>query len=206
MFLVQEILQFGNGRNTEAVARLNWIHSLMQPAPGFLGAQICQYLGNSMRHLILRMWEDKEAFEAFRATPDGSGYSASRPPGIYEGQPCGRQWTLASEMQGRVEGNFLIRAEVDVADGRWDDYMTLKKAQDRIHQAAGGLVYAWHFRQLDADDGALLLIRKTNRDDHMRYVESLMKSQLRDTGPQNTSTPRGDYMEYYEVIDETKPS
>ena len=90
---------------------------------------------------------------------------------------------------------------MDIADGRWDDYMTLKKAQDRIHQAAGGLVYSWNFRQLDADNGGLLLIRKTSRAHHMRYVESLMKSQLRDTGPQNTSKPRGDYMEYYEVID-----
>ena len=59
---MQEILQVANGRNKEAVQRLNWIHSLMQPQPGFVGAQVSQYLGNSMRHLILRMWEDKEAF------------------------------------------------------------------------------------------------------------------------------------------------
>lgn len=205
MYLVQEILHFGNGRNTEAVKRLNWIHSLMQPQPGFIGAQICQYLGNSERHLILRMWDDKESFQAFRATPEGSGYSKDRPPGIYEGQPCGREWTLTTETKGRVEGNFLIRCEFDIADGRWDDYMTVKKAQDRIHQAAGGLVYSRNFRQLDADNGALLLIRKTSREDHMRYVESLMKSQLRETGPQGTSTARGQYMEYYEVIDEAAP-
>ena len=32
-----------------------------------------------------------------------------------------------------------------------------------------------------------------------------MKAQLRDTGPQGTSTPRGDYMEYYEIISEVTP-
>ena len=177
----------------------------MQPQPGFVGAQVCQYLGNSMRHLILRMWEDKESFTAFRATPEGSGYSKDRPPGLYEGQACGREWRLLQESNGLAEGNFLIRCEFDVVDGRWDDYLTVKKAQDRIHREAGGLQYARNYQQIDAENGALLLVRKTSRDFHMRYVESLLKSQLRDTGPQGASTTRGDYMEYYEVISEVTP-
>jgi len=205
MFLVQEILQVANGRNKEAVNRLNWIHSLMQPQPGFVGAQVCQYLGNSMRHLILRMWDDKESYQAFRETPDGSGYSKNRPPGLYEGQPCGREWRLLQETTGLAQGNFLIRCEFDIAEGRWDDYLTVKKAQDRIHREAGGLQYARNYQQLDADNGALLLVRKTGREDHMKYVESLLKSALRETGPQGTSTARGDYMEYYEIIDEVAP-
>ena len=205
MFLVQEILQVANGRNKEAVNRLNWIHSLMQPQPGFVGAQICQYLGNSMRHLILRMWDDKESYQAFRETPDGSGYSKNRPPGLYEGQPCGREWRLLQETTGLAQGNFLIRCEFDVAEGCWDVYLTVKKAQDRIHREAGGLQYARNYQQLDADNGALLLVRKTGREDHMKYVESLLKSALRETGPQGTSTARGDYMEYYEIIDEMTP-
>ena len=205
MYLVQEILQVANGRNREAARRLNWIHSLMQPQPGFVGAQVCQYLGNSMRHLILRMWDDKESFQAFRETPEGSGYSKDRPPGLYEGQPCGREWRLLLESTGLAKGSFLIRCEFDIAEGRWDDYLTVKKAQDRIHREAGGLQYARNYQQLDADNGALLLVRKTSRDDHMRYVESLLKSALRDSSPQGVSTARGDYMEYYEIIDEMTP-
>ena len=98
--LSQEVLRFGNGRNREAVERLHWIHSLMQPQPCFVCAQVCAYLGNSSRHLILRMWEDKASFEAFRATPEGSGYSRNRPEGIYEAQPCGREWELSAETLG----------------------------------------------------------------------------------------------------------
>ena len=104
-----------------------------------------------------------------------------------------------------AEGNFLIRCEFDIVDGRWDDYLTVKKAQDRIHREAGGLQYARNFQQLDAENGALLLVRKTSRNFHMRYVESLLKAQLRDTGPQGASTTRGDYMEYYEIISEVTP-
>ena len=205
MYLMQEILQVANGRNTEAVKRLQWIHSLMQPQPGFVCAQIAQYLGNSMRHLVLRMWEDREAFDAFRATPEGAGYPQSRPEGLYEGQPCGRDWRLLQESTGRAVGNFLIRSEFDVSHDRWDDYLTIRKAQDRIHREAGGFQYAWNFKELGEGDGALLLVRKTGREAHMVYVESMLKSQLRDTSPTGVSTPRGDYMEYYEIIDETTP-
>ncbi|MDE2900066.1 MAG: antibiotic biosynthesis monooxygenase [Chloroflexota bacterium] len=205
MYLMQEILQVANGRNGEAVKRLQWIHSLMQSQPGFVRAQIAQYLGNSMRHLVLRMWEDRESWDAFRATPEGSSYPQSRPEGLYAQQPCGRDWRLLQESNGRATGNFLVRSEFDVAHDRWDDYLTIRKAQDRIHREAGGFQYAWNFKELGEGDGALLLVRKTGREDHMVYVESMLKSQLRDTSPQGVSTPRGDYMEYYEIIDEVTP-
>lgn len=205
MYLMQEILQVANGRNKEAVKRLQWIHSLMQPQPGFVRAQIAQYLGNSMRHLVLRMWDDQNSWQAFRETPEGSSYPQSRPEGLYAQQPCGRDWNLLQESSGRATGSFLIRSEFDVAHDRWDDYLTIRKAQDRIHREAGGFQYAWNFKELGEGDGALLLVRKTSRDDHMVYVESMLKSQLRDSSPQGVSTPRGDYMEYYEIIDEVTP-
>ena len=206
MYLVQEVLHVANGKNPEAVKRLNWIHSLMQPQPGFVGAQVCAYMGNSSRHLILRMWEDKAAFEAFRATPEGSGYSKNRPPGLYEGQPCGREWELLQETAGPDTGSFLIRGEFTVNDGRWDDYLAVREAQGALQLESGGLQYARNFRQLDTENGALALVRKTGKEDHMRYVESLTKSDLRNTAPPGHSAPRsGEYMEYYEIIDEVTP-
>ena len=203
MYLVQEILRFGNGRNSEAVKRLNWIHSLMQPNPGFTGAQVCAYLGNSSRHLILRMWEDKEAFLAFRATPDGSGYSKNRPEGIYEGQPCGREWELAAETAGPATGNWLMRGEFDIAEGRWDDYLTLRGMQDGMHLSSGGLVVSRQFKQLDAENAALMLIRKTGRADHLKYMENENLPGANPDRPRGTFTARGN--EYYEIIDETLP-
>ena len=203
MYLVQELLRFGNGRNREAVARLHWIHSLMQPQPGFLGAQVCAYLGNSSRHLILRMWQDKDAFLAFRATPDGAGYSASRPQGIYEAEPCGREWELAAETLGPHSGDWLMRGEFDIAQGRWDDYLKLRAMQDRMHLASGGLVLSRQFKQLDADNTALMLIRKTGRQDHLQYMENENAPGANDDRPRGTFTARGN--QYYEIIDETLP-
>ena len=200
MYLVQEILHFGTGRNSEAVKRLNWIHTLMQPNPGFVAAQICSYLGNSSRHLILRMWEDKESFMAFRATPEGQSYSQNRPEGIYEGQPVGREWEDIIDTQGTDKGNFLIRGVFDITEGRWDDYISLRKSQDEVHQKMGGLQYSRNFRQLDQENSALMLIRKTSREDHLKYMESHLVTDLRSTGPTGTFTPQGN--EYYEIIDE----
>ena len=203
MYLVQEILHFGNGRNSEAVKRLNWIHSLMQPQPGFVCAQVCAFLGNSSRHLVLRMWEDKDAFLAFRATPDGSGYSANRPPGIYEGQPCGREWDLAAETLGPATGDWLMRGEFDIAEGRWDDYFTLRKMQDEAHLSSGGLVVARQLKQVDAENAALMLIRKTGRADHLKYMENENQPGANPDRPRGTFTARGN--EYYEIVDETLP-
>ena len=200
MYLVQEILHFGTGRNSEAVNRLKWIHSLMQPNPGFVAAQICSYLGNSSRHLILRMWEDKESFIAFRSTPDGQGYSKNRPEGIYESQPVGREWEDIIDTPGSDKGNFLIRGVFDIAEGRWDDYISLRRSQDEVHLKMGGLQYSRNFKQLDEENSALMLIRKTSREDHLKYMESHVLADLRATGPTGTFTPKGN--EYYEIIDE----
>lgn len=200
MYLVQEILHFGTGRNSEAVNRLKWIHSLMQPNPGFVAAQICSYLGNSSRHLILRMWEDKESFMSFRATPDGQGYSKNRPEGIYEGQPVGREWEDIIDTPGSDKGNFLIRGVFDITEGRWDDYISLRRSQDEVHLKMGGLQYSRNFKQLDEENSALMLIRKTSREDHLKYMESHVLADLRATGPAGTFTPKGN--EYYEIIDE----
>jgi heme-degrading monooxygenase HmoA len=201
MYLLQEILHFGTGRNSEAIKRLNWIHSVMQPNPGFVAAQICSYLGNSSRHLILRMWEDKESFTAFRATDGGQSYSKNRPEGIYEGQPVGREWEDIIDTPGDAKGNFLIRGIFDITEGRWDDYTTLRKSQDEVHKQTGGLQYSRNFKQLDEENQALMLIRKTSREDHLKYMESHLLADVRRSGPSGTFTAKGN--EYYEIIDET---
>ena len=172
----------------------------MQPNPGFVAAQICSYLGNSSRHLILRMWEDKESFMSFRATPDGQGYSKNRPEGIYEGQPVGREWEDIIDTPGSDKGNFLIRGVFDITEGRWDDYISLRRSQDEVHLKMGGLQYSRNFKQLDEENSALMLIRKTSREDHLKYMESHVLADLRATGPAGTFTPKGN--EYYEIIDE----
>jgi hypothetical protein len=45
-----------------------------------------------------------------------------------------------------------------------------------------------------------MLIRKTSREDHLKYMESHLLADLRTTGPTGTFTAKGN--EYYEIIDE----
>ncbi len=100
MFLLQEVLRVRNTRQTEAVKRLNWIHGLMQPNPGFVSAVVARYLGNPTDYLILRAWADKDAYLAFRQTPDGSELPEGPPRGPVRG-PAGRPRVAARD---RFEG------------------------------------------------------------------------------------------------------
>ena len=112
----------------------------------------------------------------------------------------GREWVDIIDSSGTEKGNFLMRGVYEIPVGRWDDYITLRKGQDQLHQQTGGLQYIRNFRQLDEDNSALLLIRKTSREDHMKYMESPLLTELRAKGPQGTFTTRGH--EYYEIIEE----
>ena len=78
MYVRNEILVFTPGRGKEGLERLNWIHSLMAPHAGFRDAIVAKYLGDATRHTIMRFWENEEAYDAFRASPDGN-YSSNRP-------------------------------------------------------------------------------------------------------------------------------
>jgi len=85
MFVLQEILRVRNTRQSEAVKRLNWIHGLMQPQPGFVGATVSRYLGNPTDYLILRAFESGDAYRAFRHT----NVSADLELDLRVGEPSG---------------------------------------------------------------------------------------------------------------------
>ena len=204
MFLLQEVLRVRNTRQTEAVKRLNWIHGLMKPNLGFVSAVVARYLGNPTDYLILRAWDDKDAYLAFRQTPDGQNYPKDRPEGLYEGLPVGREWQLEIDSKGSVPGNFLVRSLYRVAPENAGEFIENRRRHDGLALKVPGTASLQTLRCLDKDsehsDTFLCLARRTDRDAYNAYLESDESAQYRQ------GNRRGLYStlstECYEVVNE----
>lgn len=207
MFLLQEILRFNQRRQTEGIKRLQWIHSLMQPHPGFVKGQISRYLGNPTDYLILRMWDSQDAYQKFRESPDGN-YGKSRPEGLYEGVPVGRMWELAIDTQGGVPGNFLVRSIYQPAEGRAQDFIENRKRHDKLFlqvpRQSG--IQTWQCTDTEGIGAGtfLCLARRVDRDAYNEYLESPQAEEYR------KGNERGLYKtvstELFEVVDEVTPA
>jgi heme-degrading monooxygenase HmoA len=208
MFLVQEILRVRNTRQSEAIKRLNWIHSLMQPQPGFAWALVARYLGNPTDYLILRVFESGDAFRAFRQTEDGQNYSKSRPEGLYEGVPVGRQWDLRIDSAGSVKGDYLVRSVYGVGPDDAEEFIENRKRHDGLALQVPGTASLQTFACLDDTEehkGTFLCIaRRTDRDAYNAYLESPQSAEYRQGNRRGLYKTLG--TECYEVVDEVFPS
>jgi heme-degrading monooxygenase HmoA len=207
MFLLQEVLRVRNTRQTEAIKRLNWIHGLMQPNRGFVSGVVACYLGNPTDYLILRAWDDRDAYLAFRQTPDGQDYPKSRPEGLYEGLPVGREWQLEIDSPGSVSGAYLVRSVYRVAPENAGEFIENRRRHDGFALRVPGTAGLQTFRCLDKDsehsDTFLCLARRTDRDAYNAYLESPESAEYR------SGNRRGLYAtlstDCYEVVDEVLP-
>jgi heme-degrading monooxygenase HmoA len=207
MYALQEVLRVSNSRQTEAIKRLQWIHSLMKPQPGFVRAQVSRFLGNPTDYLILRVWDSAGDWARFRETPDGANYPKSRPEGLYEGLPVGRNWELAIDSPGSGPGSYLVRSIYKVADGRGDEFVENRLRHDKLALEVAGTAGLQTFRCTDDDaenrDTFLVLGRRTGRDAYNAYLESKQAAEYR------AGNTRGLYRtqatECYEIVDEITP-
>ena len=83
MYLHLELKTMATERLGVAVARLNYLHTLMSKTPGFVDAQICEFLGNPGQYLVTRTWQDQASHQAYRQSDASKEFAASRP-----GQRC----------------------------------------------------------------------------------------------------------------------
>jgi len=207
MFLLQEILRVRNTRQSEAITRLNWIHGLMKPNAGFVRGIVARYLGNPTDYLILRAWDDRDAYLAFRATPDGQDYPKSRPEGLYEGLPVGREWDLKIDSPGSIEGDYMVRSIYRVGPDDANEFIENRRRHDGLALQVPGTAGLQTLRCLDGDsehsDTFLCLARRTNRDAYNAYLESPQSAEYR------AGNRRGLYStvstECYEIVDEVLP-
>ena len=207
MFLLQEILKVRNTRQSEAVKRLNWIHNLMKPHPGFAGAIVARYLGNPTDYLILRMWDSGESYRTFRQTDDGQNYPKSRPEGLYEAVPVGREWELKIDSPGSVSGDYLVRSIYRVAPENAQEFIENRQRHDglalQVPGTAGLQTYQCQDTDSEHSDTFLCIARRTDRDAYNAYLESPQSAEYR------SGNRRGLYStvstECYDVVDEVRP-
>ena len=199
MFLINEILNFGVGRRQEALDRLAWIHALMSPHDGFVRAIVAKYLGDGTRHTILRLWQDEEAYRAFRATPDGS-YGKGRPEGLYVNDPVVPQWNSITAEDHIGTGAFLVKTQWQVPEDTWDAF---DAANQRVEQLALtlGLKGVNEFRATDRSEG-LTLGRFESRAAYERLLDSPDFSAIRREMPEGIERIS---VGCYEVVSDVLP-
>ncbi len=208
MYALQEILRVSNSRQNEAIKRLQWIHGLMKPSPGFVKAQVSRFLGNPTDYLILRIWDSQEDWTNFRATPDGQNYPKDRPEGLYEGLPVGRNWERVINSPAGATGNYLVRSIYKVGDGHTgDEFIANRERHDGLAVQVPGTVGLETWRCTDDTEenkGTFLcLARRVDRDAYNDYLQSPQAAEYR------KGNVRGMYKtlstECYEVVDELLP-
>ena len=200
MYVLNEVLVFGLGRRKEALERLSWIHGLMSPHDGFKQAIVAKYLGDSLRHTIMRFWEDEEAYQAFRATPDGN-YGRSRPEGIYTGERVIGPLVSYGEVNGNAAGNFYIKVQREVPAAAWSGLLDQQKAMLDLAPSLSGLVWARQLRAKDQDQ-ALVVARFRSREDFENMIDSTEYVELQKKVPESVNLVR---TECFEIVSDIGP-
>ncbi len=176
MFLLQQILRCGSGRQKEAVKRLHWIHGLMAEREDSGGCIVAKHLGNPIDLLILRFWQTREAM----ARGTNSYYQdrwplfpPNEPEGIYQtlqgiahnyAAYHGSPWEEIQHICGDAEGGFIWRTTLQVQRDRWSEFIRLRESEDALMKQRGALVSARTFRSIETDDEALTLVRLRDRE------------------------------------------
>lgn len=199
MFAQNEILVFTPGRKQECLDRLAWIHGLMAPNPGFKEAIVAKYLGDGTRHTIMRFWEDEDAYQAFRATPDGN-YGRNRPEGLYVNEPVITPLIGLGEMTGSAEGNFLIKLERAVEPSAWGAFGAHAQGVMANSGSLPGLAWVGAFKGKDKD-AAITVIRMADRAAFDSLIESPFYASA-NALPEGVTQVR---LECFEIVSEVFP-
>jgi len=218
MFLLQQILRCGPGRQAEAVPRLHWIHEQMAAHPGSRGMVVAKYLGNTTDFLILRQWQDRAAYDHFMASPGGQ-FPRSKPAGIYDSLPVPHNWQEVLFTQGYVTGDFIWRSTFRIGPERWDEFLKLRREDDKLAQwyalaehpgsRFGALVEARTFRSSDDPLDAMAIVRLQDRAAMEDIVAAPSRAEIvaqlmeRETHPGNARAPRDSVTsDCFQVVDE----
>ncbi len=170
MYVRNEILVFTPGRGQEGLDRLNWIHCLMVPQPGFRDAMVAKYLGDGSRHTIMRFWENEDLYNDFRAKPEGS-YGNSKPEGIYLTERVINPLVSHGDLEGTVKGSFLVKVQFEIAEGASESYIAYQQMWLALAKGIPGLAWTRQMATKDQLSG-LTVTRLRSREDFERLLET----------------------------------
>ena len=144
MYLHHELREVCDYRQTEALERINLLHSLMQRSPGFVRSLACRYLGSTSHYAWLRLWLTSADHAAFRKTDAAAGFAATRPDGLYWQLPGGiapgGHWQ--SVLQSGVDGlgSYLIRFAFSVPIENVEEFLASRKRHDELALLSPGIL------------------------------------------------------------------
>ena len=206
MYLHLELKTMATDRLAEAVQRLHLLHTLMAAAPGFVSAQICEYLGNPGQYLVVRTWTEGSAHAAFRQTAPARDFAGSRPAGFIYDNLAVQEWQCLLETPGPAVGDYVVRQLQTIEPADWPAFVTERRRYDSGALASGGVTNLRTFRMLaneKADDTqAFFLERWVDRPAYLRFLESPQLAEYR----QNASFGGPGLTECYHIEDEVLPN
>ena len=185
MYLHLELKTMATERLGVAVARLNYLHTLMSRTPGFVDAQICEFLGNPGQYLVVRTWQDQASHQAYRQSDASKQFAASRPAEFIYDNLAVQEWLVVAQTPGVASGDYVVRELHDVTD--WQSFA----ASQANRGPAGRSRFACWSKDGSDDTQALVLQRWPGRDAYAASLE----------GAECTAA----LVECYRVVDEVRP-
>ena len=210
MYLHHELRLVTQHRQTEALKRIHWLHSLMGIQPGFIRTLACRYLGSPDRYAWLRLWNEPGDNTTFRQTPEAKEFAATRPEGLYEPLPGGiadnGHWQSVIEPQGKDLGSFLVRSAFRVGEGRDAEFIEMRHQYDKAAFQVPGITWiaTFHRGEAGAENLYLTLLRAIDREAFNELLESPLAASYREklpAGLHETLTT-----ECYLIVDEVVPT
>jgi heme-degrading monooxygenase HmoA len=195
MYLHLELKTMSTERLTEAVARLHYLHSMMAASPGFVEAQICEYLGNPGQYLVIRTWLDEASHRGYRASDASKVFAASRPAHFIYDNLAVQEWDCLLDAPGKATGDYIVRELKTIDPNAWQAEVGAREEINAEALQAGGVESLRLYRMLaneKADNTqALILNRWSGRDAYVGYLEGRER-------------PAADVVESYQVVDEIR--
>jgi heme-degrading monooxygenase HmoA len=209
MYMQHELREVAEQRQTEALARIHYLHGLMSSQPGFILSVACRYLGRTDQYGWFRLWDSAAAQTAYRQTQASKDFAASRPEGFLYGQlpggiAPGLNWESVIDHPIPTSGNFLVRTVFKVEAGQEAAFVEQRKRYDDLAMQSSGMNTLVTFRSTDADSEGLYLTltRGDSREAYNAFLEGPLAAKYRD------SLPEGIYEtlthECYDVLEELR--
>jgi hypothetical protein len=138
----------------------------MAERPDSGGCIVAKHLGNPIDLMILRYWETHDAMmrrtNSYYQEP-WPLFPPNEPEGIYQTQNIAHHFEEVLTTNGNATGDFIWRVTLRVPQDNWDEFTTLRQADDLVMQKCSGLVRAATFRGVDDPTEVFLTVRLQDR-------------------------------------------